>query len=132
MRRVVLVRAAGPPAGKRPRERDWIDARGKVDAEGKCRFCGRRAEQGTKLDAAHVIGREHDQERRTIPNGVLWVNPAHVVPLCSGFDGDCHGRYDRREIDLLPVLTTEEQAEAVRLVGMMSAFRRITGDPLGG
>ncbi len=102
-------------------ERDWDEAHLKA-LEG-CRHCGAPAE------AAHILGRKYDKPRRPGLKG-LWVNPLHIVPLCPGL----HRRYDDHEYDILPLLTFEEQAEAVRLVGIVAAYRRITstrGEPDG-
>lgn len=44
-----------------------------------------------------------------------------VVALCRG----CHGSYDAYELDLLPHLTNEEQTEAVRILGLERAYRRL-------
>jgi hypothetical protein len=101
-------------------ERDWSDALAKCKAEGRCRACKRKG----KVEAAHLIGREHDGPR-TLGDETLWVNPVDVVPLCVTH----HRSYDRRTIDLLPHLTVEEQARAVFVAGgMMSALRRVTGE----
>jgi hypothetical protein len=114
-----------------PPRRDWKDARAKVDAEGRCRSCRKPAGgggSGVVLEAAHVIGREHDQPKRegvVLIVGVLWVDPVDVVPLCR----TCHALYDQRRLDLLPVLTIEEQTAAVAKLGLIGALRRIA---LGG
>lgn len=107
-----------------PPRRDWTQARAKVDTEGRCRNCRRQGGPGTSLflEAAHVIGREHDQPSLH-DERVLWVAPIDVVPLCRM----CHALYDDRRLDLLPVLTVEEQAAAVRKVGIVSATRRMCG-----
>ena len=91
------------------RARDWTKPRAKVDREGKCRVC--RA-TGT-LEAAHIIprslgGDEHEDA---------------TLPLCR-YD---HTRFDEHQLDLLPYLTKAEQAHAVSLVGMSSAWHIITG-----
>lgn len=104
----------------RPIERDWRDARAKVEREGCCRVCGARA-TAVKIEAAHTIGREHDAKHGSKPDA-LWVDPADVVPLCR----DHHGLYDARRLDLLPHLTSAEQAAAVRHVGLVSAYQRLT------
>jgi hypothetical protein len=76
------------------------------------------------VEAAHLIGREHDGPR-TLGDETLWVNPVDVVPLCVTH----HRSYDRRTIDLLPHLTVEEQARAVFVAGgIAAAWRRLTGD----
>lgn len=50
------------------------------------------------------------------------------MPLCPASVSDCHGRYDRHELDLLPYLTVEEQARAVLDAGgIVAAYRRVTG-----
>jgi len=106
-----------------PVERDWSRARSKVMREGCCRVCGRKAGKA-KVEAAHVLGREHDAKRE---DGVREVHPDDVVPLCSAFDGDCHGKYDRHELDLFGYLTAAELERAVGLVGWGAAERRIRG-----
>lgn len=94
--------------------RDWAAARAKLEREGRCRSCSSRA----ALQAAHVIGRRHDEEEA----GRLVVHPDDVVPLCQA----CHARYDAHALDLLPGLTLAEQARAVGHVGIISALRRTT------
>lgn len=93
--------------------RDWTEARAKVDREARCRCCG---QSGVRLEAAHVIGRKHDDR-----NGL--VHPDDIVPLLQ----EHHRQYDLGLIDLLPVLTEAEQARAVGHVGILRAWRRITG-----
>ena len=95
-------------------KRDWTEPLAKKAREGECRAChaGDRA-----LDAAHVIPRSlggtEDQDA--------------TVPLCR----QCHRAYDARELDLLPYLTHAEQAHAVSLVGMFTAWHVITGERPG-
>lgn len=105
--------------------RNWQDARRKVEQERRCRVCGADPFLGGRgrLEAAHVIGRENDEE----VGGVRWVNPLDVVPLC----GDCHRAYDARELDLLPYLTVGEQARAVQVAGGIAAALRRVGGPAG-
>lgn len=95
--------------------RSWKAARAKVEREGRCRVSG-CVTADWRLEAAHTIGRIHDDGD---------VDPDDVVPLCQAH----HYAYDHRQIDLLPYLSHAEQAAAVRHVGMMAAFRRITGSP---
>lgn len=92
--------------------RDWRVPRGKVVFEDACRVCAKRG----GLEAAHIIprslgGTEHQDA---------------TLPLCRS----CHTQYDSHTLDLLPVLTLSEQAYAVGLVGMASAWRIITGQRL--
>ena len=90
--------------------RDWKAARAKVDREGCCRVCG----IGGRLEAAHIIPRSLGGEQRE----------ESIVPLCPA----CHRAYDGGRLDLLPYLTFEEQAEAVRVLGMSRAMRRISNE----
>jgi hypothetical protein len=130
--------------------RDWTDARSKVDHEGRCRVCKRRG----RLEAAHVIGRANDRRKPCrVCNGagklttghgwgslgpcdacngaghelegVLYVHPDSIVPLCSV----CHSRYDGSALpllDLLPYLTIDEQVRAVQDAGGLELARHRT------
>ncbi len=89
--------------------RDWTAALDKKREEGKCRTCPSRSQ----LEAAHVIPRSLGGDQHALA----------TVPLCRS----CHQRYDARELDLLPYLTKDEQAHAVGLVGMFTAWHVITG-----
>jgi hypothetical protein len=95
--------------------RDWKAMRKKVDAEdGLCRWCF-----GPHAQAAHII------PRSLLPKGLGGEDARNCVPLCEA--RGCHSSYDRHEIDILKVLTREEQAYAVELVGMQAAYRQVTG-----
>lgn len=103
--------------------RDWKEARAKVDREGCCRVCRSTVD----VQAAHVIGRRYDELVIGARGGKrMRVRAVDVVPLCPR----CHGRYDRRDLDLLPYLTWEEQAAAVATSGIAGAVRRICGGDL--
>jgi 5-methylcytosine-specific restriction endonuclease McrA len=91
-------------------KRSWTEAREKVDHEGACRVCGR----GYWLEAAHVIP-------RSLGGG---QEADATVPLCS----TCHAKYDGGRLDLLPVLSYEEQAHAAKTVGLLRALQRICPD----
>jgi hypothetical protein len=91
-------------------KRDWGPAREKVDRERACRVCGYSA-----LDPAHIIPRS-----RVKPGP--GEDPRNIVPLCRL----CHELYDLGRLDLLPVLSREEQAYAVLLVGLAEAYQRTT------
>ena len=115
-------------------KRDWTDARAKVDDAGRCRVCGLDTMQlamlGRSLEAAHTIGRTHDEPHPDCPSAVLWVNPDHVVELCGPATSTdtCHAAYDGHTLDLLPMLTLEEQVAAVRCAGTIAAaVKRLTG-----
>lgn len=91
-------------------KRDWRQANRKRDV---CRICG-----AWPTELAHVIGRAYDQPKEG--RATKWVNPDSVVPLCK----EHHERYDARALDLLPVLSPGEQAQAVRDAGGIEAARR--------
>ena len=84
-------------------KRDWSEARAKVDAEGRCRYC----RVAGPLEAAHVISRSvkgHDNQMAD-----------SCIPLCPS----CHRQqhHDRASMALLAYLTAEEQAAAVLAAG---------------
>lgn len=96
-------------------KRDWTAAIAKRDGEECCRL-GRDGTCSGRLEAAHVTGREHDPpwsppddfDPDTDEVFELWVRPESVVPLCSSH----HRRYDLGAVDVLPVLTLDEQLRA--------------------
>ena len=113
-------------------EQTWPAALRKVREEGKCRNCGK---YDGKLEAAHTINRAlQDEEKPDLVNdngqwgygaGMhRWVNPASIVPLCQG----CHMLYDAHKLDILPILSNEEQANAVKTVGIARAYQRLTSN----
>lgn len=101
-------------------ERYWLAAIEKRDREARCRCCSSR----DWLEAAHTIARSYD-EVVDLEDGssILFVDPDDTVPLCR----ECHRLYDARELCLLPVLTLDEQAAAVRHVGIERALHRLSG-----
>ncbi len=93
-------------------KRIWTDALMKVEAESACRVCSRDGDETNgPLEAAHTIGRKHDEEV-TGPRGgrQMYVNPLHIVPLCSMH----HRSYDARGLDLLPYLNLDEQEATIK------------------
>ncbi|HUB98537.1 MAG TPA: hypothetical protein VMS11_01810 [Solirubrobacterales bacterium] len=138
LRRVSLKREAEEEASTRPRsrgstirrkepDRDWKDARAKVDEEGCCRICKR---SDRKLEAAHVLGREHDEPKVNKRTGeilkVLYVHPDRVLPACGAApDGTagCHEDVDAHRINYLQHLTLPEQLQAVKDAGGIEAAR---------
>ncbi len=102
-------------------KRDWSKAVEKVQAEGMCRYCGLSQD----LEAAHIIGRQHDPIEVGPRGGeARVVLPESIVVLCSFH----HQLYDARQLDLLPFLYVDEQAHAVKVAGgIANALRRITG-----
>ena len=96
-------------------KRDWTEPRAKVDSEDdQCRVCRQRP-----AEAAHIIPRS----RVSAGPGEGQLN---IVPLCRGH----HQAFDAHRFDILPYLTRAEQSNAVALVGMVEAMRRITGSRL--
>jgi hypothetical protein len=91
--------------------RSWLAPRAKVTSEAACRVCG----SDVDLQSAHTIGRAHDPDDGK-------VRSVDTVPLCI----DHHLAYDAHRLDLLPYLTTAEQAAAVEHVGIVAALRRLT------
>ena len=97
-----------------PSSRDWTEGRAKVEAEALCRLCKQPdnpARLGGKLEAAHIIARSQGGTD----------DPRGIVPLCAGD----HYLYDSHDLDLGGVLTRDEEAYAVSLVGLEAAYRRI-------
>ncbi len=111
-------------------KRDWSEARDKVEEEGRCRVClvpdGSYVDgERVYLEAAHIIGREHDEVIAGPKGGkTLVVGRDSVVPLCRS----CHAQYHAHRLDLLPYLFLPEQVEAVRA----SAVRVYEGKTLVG
>ena len=112
-------------------KRDWSAARAKVTEEGCCRICKR---SDRPLEAAHILGREHDEPKvrvdaktgELVGTKVLWVEPVRIVPACGPFPDGCHGDIDMRRINLLPYLTLEEQIRAVEdSGGIAPAYMRL-------
>lgn len=73
-----------------------------------CRNCGSRQ----NIDPAH-----------TIPRSLGGKNLAEsVISLCRR----CHDAQHRGDLELLPLMTKEEQIEAVRVVGIARAYCYLT------
>jgi hypothetical protein len=102
-------------------DRDWTDARAKVEEEGSCRICKREATPKHPLEAAHILGREHDEPKVSKRTGEilkeLYVHPDRIVPLCGPFPAGCHGDVDHNRVNLVHHLTIEEQVQAVKDAG---------------
>lgn len=85
-------------------KRDWHTAWRKVHEDLYCRLCGL-----TSVDPHHVL-----------PRSLGGTESTHnIVALCR----DCHRAVHRKEVDLLSVLTLEEQSYAVSLIGIERAHR---------
>lgn len=118
----VSEKAKADPRSHAEPKRDWSDALAKVELEGCCRICKR---SNVKLEAAHVLGREHDEPKVSvgsdgesfIASKVLYVHPDRIVPLCGPFPDGCHGDVDHNRVNLVHHLTIEEQVQAVRDAG---------------
>lgn len=122
----------GPSAPKKQRrrstgpKRDWSLAITKVEEEACCRICKR---SDCKLDAAHVLGREHDEPKVDgdgRPLKELLVHPDRVFPACGPFPNGCHGDVDMKRVNYLPYLTLPEQLKAVEdCGGIAPAYMRL-------
>lgn len=122
-------------------KKQWNDAREKIDREGACRNCGLSWESVMSLQAAHTVNQKLQDRTKVVPLDepdrseripknfvrVIWVNPDSVIPLCVTQDGGCHGKYDAHQLDILGLLTYEEEADAVRAVGIVRAVKRLSG-----
>lgn len=92
-------------------KRDW--SRIQTDKDTPCRVCGSIG----RTERAHIAGRVYDRRNSWV------VDPDAIVPLCGPTPGGCHGAYDRGDLDLLPYLTTAEQARAVLDLGSIETAR---------
>jgi hypothetical protein len=96
-------------------KRDWTAAWDKVREEGACRACG--TTEG--LDPAHIV------PRSAAVKGT--EDPRNIVPLCRhDHDAQHAGR-----LELLGLLTKEEQGYIAGLVGIEEARRRTIITPIG-
>jgi hypothetical protein len=97
--------------------RDWSDARAKVSKEGRCRLCGHIPASESLLEAAHLVGCKYDPVMAGPRGGkYLYVEPDSIVPLCGPFThGNCHMRFDKREVSLIGVLDIREYRYAIKL-----------------
>lgn len=98
--------------------RNWLQARQKVAREGRCRNCG--TTQG--LEAAHLIPRS-----RVGPNGGA-EDERNIIPLCNLFQNACHEAYDHKRLSIARIVTVEERAYMVQLVGEGETARRLKED----
>jgi hypothetical protein len=104
---------------KQPRlRRDWSLAREKVEREGTCRACGAVGH----LEAAHVIGRQHDFDLGSANSRNVLVVPDRIIPLCRA----CHEKQHRNELEVVPLLSRAEQVQAVADVGLEGAMQRLS------
>jgi len=104
-------------------KRDWTDARAKVDHEGCCRICKRT---DLPLEAAHALGREHDEPKLGKdgwPTKELYVHPDRIIPACGPFPAGCHGDVDHNRVNYLQYLSLAEQIKAVEDAGGIEAAR---------
>jgi 5-methylcytosine-specific restriction endonuclease McrA len=88
------------------KRRNWTAAHQKVQDELYCRVCDRQAD-----DPAHIVPRSRGGSDEA----------DNILPLCR----EHHTQFDGHRIDMLEHLTREEQAEAVRLLGLEDARQRL-------
>jgi hypothetical protein len=102
--------------------REWALALTKVEEEGECRACRR---SDVHLEAAHVLGREHDTKPPLVWDQARdgdweWkapflVAPQRIIPLCGpvGDSESCHGLQHAGRLNVLKLLRIDEQLQAV-------------------
>lgn len=127
-RKVAAKKKASPrkPMKRSQPDRDWADARAKVEEEGCCRICKCSEASDRPLEAAHVLGREHDEPKLGEDGWPLkerYVDPDRIFPACGPSPGGCHGEAERKEINVLSVLSLSEQVKAVEDAGGIEAAR---------
>jgi hypothetical protein len=54
------------------------------------------------------------------------IDPKGIVPLCV----ECHMAYDAHKLDLLPYLNYAEQSKVVADLGIVRAYKRLTGESI--
>lgn len=105
--------------------REWKFANAKFDERGGyCQNCG----TFTRVERAHVIGRSNDYQPpvRMADHGFEWwpgvVHPDRIILLCGPATSTttCHGMQHNRRLDILPLLTLDEQIQAVADAGGIS------------
>lgn len=79
-----------------------------------CWVCG----ISTCLEYAHISGRIHDDAS---------IHPLDIAVMCNAFANDCHGSYDRHDLDLVPFLTQAHIDRAKQLLGAGKAAIRLRG-----
>lgn len=105
-------------------KKDWQEVNKKLEWEfGCCRYCGTNQD----VQRAHTASsRKQDVVHRKSDGTVAYIEVLAdaIVPLCGGFANDCHGKYDRYELDLLPSLTMKEQHNLMDAEGGIEQARR--------
>jgi hypothetical protein len=89
--------------------------RAKAEEQG-CRACGSRF----NVEAAHIISRA-----RCRPGPA--EDPRNIIGLCGHMGCGAHRSFDEGVLDILPLLSLDEQSYIVGLVGIAEAYRRATG-----
>jgi hypothetical protein len=93
-------------------KRDWRQAQSKKESEGCCRACG----STHNLEAAHIVPRSQ------VHASGGGEDPRNIIILCTR----CHVAQHAGRLELLPILTYEEQGYVASLVGLTEAIRRTT------
>lgn len=88
-------------------KRDWTEAKKKCKEEGVCRNCKRYSDL---LQPAHLIHRGMGGS----------MEADNIIPLCQ----DCHHAFDSHTLDILGLLSLDEQLAMVRNAGGIENARR--------
>jgi hypothetical protein len=89
------------------------------DLLGRCQICGRTDD----LQYAHLWGRTYDDRGGQ-------VHPLDVIIMGGPFGCNCHGRYDRHELNILPHISPAHIQRGIEVLGRAKAAWRLTGDRL--
>ena len=96
-----------------PRRRATVSLASPAQREKKATGCRLHGLACGPTDAAHIVDRSLGG----------CDDAACTIPLCR----TAHEAYDAHELDILPLLTYDEQAHAVGHLGILRALERITG-----
>lgn len=93
--------------------RNWASAKKKCEREGVCRYCQSFA--CLPLQPAHLWHRGMGAGR-----GIDLMNDDLIIPLGE----PCHTLFDQHRIDVLPILSLNEQVALVSAAGGIETARR--------
>jgi hypothetical protein len=97
----------GPVGHASPQQRVKVEAQG-------CRVTAARPAESYVVDPAHIVSRA--------------LGGCDHVDCVVGLRRDLHIKYDEGKLDLLPLLTLDEQSHAAKHLGLLGALKRTTGE----